>query len=109
MVLAASLEFSPLDREQRAGVLARADAELLTPVGLRTLSPDHQDYVPRYGGGVEERDRAYHQGTVWPWLLGFYVLMGIFEWLWQIPQTLRKKVRDGDAADETPVTESADK
>jgi CDP-diacylglycerol--serine O-phosphatidyltransferase len=43
------------------------------------------------------------------WLLGFYVLMGIFEWLWQIPQTLRKKIRDGDAADETPVTESADK
>ncbi|MCB9869192.1 MAG: glycogen debranching enzyme family protein [Planctomycetes bacterium] len=72
MVLAASLELSPLSRAQRAGVLARAETDLWTPRGLRTLAPDHPDYCPRYGGGPEERDRAYHQGTVWPWLLGCF-------------------------------------
>ncbi|MCZ6787373.1 MAG: glycogen debranching enzyme N-terminal domain-containing protein, partial [Planctomycetota bacterium] len=73
MVIAAALEWSPLDRAQRAAVVRRAEAELLTPRGLRTLSPRHPDYAPRYGGGIEERDAAYHQGTVWPWLLGFFV------------------------------------
>ncbi|MCZ6574560.1 MAG: glycogen debranching enzyme N-terminal domain-containing protein [Planctomycetota bacterium] len=73
MVIAAALEHSPLDREQRAAVVRRAEADLLTPRGLRTLAPDHPDYVGRYGGGTKERDAAYHQGTVWPWLLGFYV------------------------------------
>ncbi|MEW6542244.1 MAG: amylo-alpha-1,6-glucosidase [Nitrospirota bacterium] len=46
---------------------------LLTPVGLRTLAPGHPDYRPRYEGGVVERDGAYHQGTVWPFLLGPFV------------------------------------
>ena len=45
---------------------------LLTPCGLRTLSPDHRDYQGRYGGNTASRDRAYHQGTVWPWLLGHF-------------------------------------
>ena len=72
MVLAAALEFSPLSRNKRKRVLARVEQDLLTPVGLRTLAPDHPDYEPRYEGGPVERDRAYHQGTVWPWLLGFY-------------------------------------
>lgn len=72
MVIAASLEFSPLTRAQRAGVVERARGELLTPRGLRTLSPWHPDYRGRYGGDAEQRDRAYHQGTAWPWLLGFY-------------------------------------
>ncbi|MEW6073554.1 MAG: amylo-alpha-1,6-glucosidase [Planctomycetota bacterium] len=73
MVIAAALEQSPLTRAQRAGVVALARAELLTPRGLRTLSPRDPAYVPRYRGGPRERDEAYHQGTVWPWLLGFYV------------------------------------
>jgi predicted glycogen debranching enzyme len=72
MVLAAALEFSPLTRHKRAGVVERARFELLTRRGLRTLSPRDSEYVPRYDGGPDERDRAYHQGTVWPWLLGFY-------------------------------------
>ncbi|MCP3915315.1 MAG: hypothetical protein GY711_07150 [bacterium] len=72
MVIAAALEFSPLSTAERAGVVACARAELLTPRGLRTLSPSDSEYVPRYAGGPEERDGAYHQGTVWPWLLGFY-------------------------------------
>lgn len=45
---------------------------LLTPYGLRTLAPDAPAYVGRYGGTAHSRDAAYHQGTVWPWLLGHY-------------------------------------
>jgi len=73
MLLAAALEWSPLTTEQRAAVVDRARAELLTPAGLRTLSPRDPAYIGRYSGGTEERDRAYHQGTVWPWLAGAYV------------------------------------
>jgi predicted glycogen debranching enzyme len=73
MVLAASLEFTPLRPEQRADVVLRAERELLTPAGLRTLSPADPRYVGRYAGSMAERDRAYHQGTVWPWLIGPYV------------------------------------
>lgn len=52
--------------------LATIEARLLTPVGLRTLDPDDPDYHPHYGGNQAERDCAYHQGSVWPWLLGLY-------------------------------------
>jgi glycogen debranching enzyme len=72
MVIAASLEFSPLKKTQRAAVVELARAELLTPRGLRTLSPRDPDYRGRYEGNVRSRDAAYHQGTVWPWLLGPY-------------------------------------
>src|SRR5690606_26753537 len=44
-----------------------------TPAGLRSLAPGEPGYVPHYGGGQPERDRAYHQGTVWPWLTGAFV------------------------------------
>lgn len=73
MVIAAALPDSPLGKAQRRAVVDKACAELLTPRGLRTLSPRHKAYVGRYEGGPLERDAAYHQGTVWPWLLGFYV------------------------------------
>lgn len=73
MVLAAALELSPLSQDQRAGVVECAEHELLTPRGLRTLSPREAGYRGRYGGDVVARDAAYHQGTVWPWLLGFHV------------------------------------
>jgi predicted glycogen debranching enzyme len=73
MVIAAALASSPLDRPQRLAVVETAERELLVPLGLRTLSPRSPDYVGRYSGGPAERDRAYHQGTAWPWLLGFYV------------------------------------
>ncbi len=56
-----------------AGVVEVAERHLLTPLGLRTLSPEDPAYCPRYEGGVAERDAAYHQGTVWPWLLGPFV------------------------------------
>jgi predicted glycogen debranching enzyme len=73
MLVAAALSRSPLSSAQRRAVVAAARAELVTPVGLRTLSPQDPSYRGRYEGSGESRDRAYHQGTVWPWLAGFYV------------------------------------
>ncbi|MBM3986898.1 MAG: glycogen debranching protein [Planctomycetes bacterium] len=72
MVLAAALEFSPLSEAQRADIVVRSELELVTPRGLRTLGPRDRAYQGRYAGGPLERDRAYHQGTAWPWLLGFH-------------------------------------
>ncbi len=71
-ILAASLPFSPLDGHQRIGVVERVRKDLLTPFGLRTLSPRDPAYCGRYEGDQEHRDAAYHQGTVWPWLLGHF-------------------------------------
>jgi len=70
MVIAVSMPFSMLEGEQMKKVLEVADKELLTPRGLRTLSPRNPLYKGTYAGFQEERDQAYHQGTVWPWLLG---------------------------------------
>ncbi|MZP54125.1 MAG: amylo-alpha-1,6-glucosidase [Bacteroidales bacterium] len=70
MVIAVSLPYSMLSKEQMKSVLDIADKELVTPRGLRTLSPANQFYKGTYCGNQEERDRAYHQGTVWPWLYG---------------------------------------
>jgi predicted glycogen debranching enzyme len=70
MVIAVSLPFSMLDKEQMKKVLDVADKELVTIRGLRTLSPGNKYYEGTYHGSQEERDKAYHQGTVWPWLYG---------------------------------------
>ena len=73
MVIAAALRRSPLSVEQRARIVATASRVLRTPRGLRTLDPSSPHYRARYEGGQDQRDHAYHQGTVWPWLSGFYV------------------------------------
>jgi len=70
MVLAVSLPFSMLSAEEMKRVLDIADKELVTPRGLRTLSPSSPLYKGTYHGNQEERDNAYHNGTVWPWLYG---------------------------------------
>tara|TARA_R110002049_G_scaffold234002_1_gene407310 strand:- start:10532 stop:12496 length:1965 start_codon:yes stop_codon:yes gene_type:complete len=62
-----------LDDEKARRVVDAVEQRLLTPMGLRSLCPDHPDYQPRYEGGVLQRDGAYHQGTVWPWLIGSFV------------------------------------
>ncbi len=62
-----------LPAAEAIGVVAAAEAHLLTPLGLRTLAPGEPGYRARYAGGPAERDAAYHQGTVWPWLLGPFV------------------------------------
>jgi predicted glycogen debranching enzyme len=67
------LPFALLEGEAASGVVSVVDEKLLTPLGLRTLSPDDPAYRPRYQGGPLERDGAYHQGTVWPWLMGPFV------------------------------------
>jgi predicted glycogen debranching enzyme len=69
-IFAVSLHHSMLDDSRAASVVEVVRRELLTSVGLRTLSPGHPAYRPRYGGDVVSRDSAYHQGTVWPWLIG---------------------------------------
>jgi 4-alpha-glucanotransferase len=71
-ILAVSLCHSPLEPEQQKQVVEICSRELLTSHGLRSLSPRHKDYAHRYKGGVADRDGAYHQGTVWAWLLGHY-------------------------------------
>ena len=69
-IFAVSLPFSPLTPAQQAGVVRKVREHLLTPCGLRTLSPTDPAYRGLYRGNGAERDAAYHQGTVWPWLLG---------------------------------------
>lgn len=73
-VFAVSLPVSPLTREQGKGVVDALGRELLTSFGLRSLGPSELGYLGRYAGGPRERDSAYHQGTVWAWLLGPYAL-----------------------------------
>ena len=70
MLIAVSLPYSMLDKEEMKIILDLADKDLLTPRGLRTLSPKNKFYKGAYHGTQTERDNAYHQGTVWPWLLG---------------------------------------
>jgi len=70
MVIAVSLPYSMLDKEQMKKILDIADKDLVTPRGLRTLSPRNKFYKGIYQGDQKERDSAYHQGTVWPWLYG---------------------------------------
>lgn len=67
------LPFPVLEGERARRVVEAVEARLLTPLGLRSLAPDEPGYAPRYEGGVRERDSAYHQGTVWPWLMGPFV------------------------------------
>ena len=72
-VIACSLEYSPLTDEMKRGVLDIVGNMLVTPKGLRTLSPRNPLYEGRYEGDQATRDREYHQGTVWPWLIGPYI------------------------------------
>ncbi|MEQ1803511.1 MAG: amylo-alpha-1,6-glucosidase [Gammaproteobacteria bacterium] len=73
-ILAVALPSALLDEHQAAAVVAACQRELLTPMGLRTLSPRDPAYAGQYTGGPVQRDAAYHQGTVWPWLLGPFAL-----------------------------------
>ncbi len=73
-ILAASLAESPLSPPHQRRVVEACARELLTPYGLRTLSPHDPAYTGRYAGDARARDGAYHQGTVWPWLLGPFAL-----------------------------------
>jgi predicted glycogen debranching enzyme len=73
MIFVTSLPYSPVDEDIRKNVESVVKKELLTPRGLRTLTPKNPAYKGVYFGDQAERDLAYHQGTVWPWLLGHFV------------------------------------
>jgi glycogen debranching enzyme len=72
-IFAVSLNFSPLSIQQQQSVVEVVQNHLLTPYGLRTLSPDAADYKGEYTGSPRQRDEAYHQGTVWPYLIGLFI------------------------------------
>jgi predicted glycogen debranching enzyme len=72
-IFAVSLPHSMLSMERARAVVHKVQEQLLTPVGLRTLAASDPQYRGRYTGGPTERDGAYHQGTVWPWLLGAFI------------------------------------
>ena len=73
MIFPVAFDYSPLDQQQKKSVLDVCTRELLTPKGLRSLSPKSGGYNPIYVGPQVQRDYAYHQGTAWPWLGGFYM------------------------------------
>lgn len=73
MIFAVAFDYSPLSQDQKKQVLDICTRELLTPKGLRSLSPKSGGYNPVYVGPQSQRDYAYHQGTAWPWLGGFYM------------------------------------
>jgi len=73
-LLAVSLPHSPLPPEHQAAVVAVCGRQLLTSHGLRSLAPNDPAFVGHYGGDVRQRDGAYHQGTVWGWLIGPFVM-----------------------------------
>jgi glycogen debranching enzyme len=72
-LLAISLDHPVLDRPRWQPVVETTSKRLLTPVGLRSLAPGHPDYKAKYFGDLRARDAAYHQGTVWAWLIGPFV------------------------------------
>ncbi len=72
-VLALGLTFPVVDQERGIKILQVVEEKLLTPMGLRSLAPSNAGFRPVYAGGVASRDSAYHQGTVWPWLMGPFI------------------------------------
>ncbi len=72
-IIAAALEFTPVTKDMKKSIIDIVARYLLTPKGLRSLSPKDEKYNSCYEGNQNSRDSAYHQGTVWPWLLQFYV------------------------------------
>ena len=72
-IIAVSLPFSVLSPDKEKSIVEVVQRELLTPFGLRTLSKEHPEYQGYYAGDAYSRDSAYHQGTVWPWLIGPFV------------------------------------
>lgn len=95
-IYALSLSFPILEKEMGKSVLEIVDKQLYTPLGLRTLSPGHPDFRPVYGGNQWDRDTAYHQGTVWPFLLADYFKACIYVY-GETPEVLEKMKQSIDA------------
>lgn len=88
-IFAVSLPFPVLREDRFPEVVSRVQRCLLTPYGLRTLAPSAAEYRPLYDGGPSQRDGAYHQGTVWPWLLGAYG-EALLRTVWEKPEAVRQ-------------------
>ncbi len=73
MIFAVSLPYSPLTRDQKRSVIEVVVRDLVTPYGIRSLAPREPGYIGEYSGNPAKRDLSYHNGTVWPWLLGHFV------------------------------------
>ena len=73
MLFSVALDYSPLSKVEKKKILDICTRELVTPKGIRSLSPKSGGYNPLYEGSPHLRDLAYHQGTAWPWLMGFYL------------------------------------
>jgi glycogen debranching enzyme len=111
-IFAVALTHSPLEKDQQLAVVDTCQRKLLTRCGLRSLAPDELGYRGRYEGDLVQRDEAYHQGTVWGWLLGPFVvahyrvhhdaaqaaafLAPIFGQLWTATVGTLSEVFDGD-------------
>jgi glycogen debranching enzyme len=100
-IFAVSLPHALLETAARQAIVRVVERELLTDVGLRTLNRDDPDYKPHYQGPPAQRDAAYHQGTVWPWLLGPY-FDACFQAFGRVdaklaPPDLTAEIYDGDA------------
>ena len=87
-IFAVAVPYSPLDEDDQPFVVESVRNHLLTPYGLRSLSPRAAAYQGRYEGGPDQRDEAYHQGTVWPWLLGSYA-EALLKTAWDIDGAVR--------------------
>ena len=93
-VVAVSMDYSPITLEMKKSILDVVESELLTPRGLRTLSPKNEAYKGVYEGNHEKRNRACHQGSVWPWLLEHYA-KGVLDVHKKTGQNQVKKIFDG--------------
>jgi predicted glycogen debranching enzyme len=93
-VIAVSVDHSPLDSEMKKSILDVVQSELLTPRGLRSLSPKNEAYEGVCEGNQEMRDRAYHQGTAWPWILEHYAL-GVLDVHKKTGQSQVKRIYEG--------------
>jgi len=93
-VIATALYYTPLSKEMKKSILSLAMKDLLTPRGLRTLSPNNKNYVGNYEGNEHEREEAIHQGTIFPWLIGFFI-EGYLKLLQRSGLAFTKSIMDG--------------
>ncbi|HAM99408.1 MAG TPA: amylo-alpha-1,6-glucosidase [Marinilabiliales bacterium] len=86
-LLAAALPFSPLTKEQIKSITDLVSNQLMTPYGIRTLSPEDPEYSPKYKGNHEQREKSAYNGSVWPWLFAHYI-----DALWKINKSEAKRM-----------------
>ncbi len=104
-IFAVSLKHTMLDPERSLKVVNKVESELLTPVGLRSLSPNDANYVGVYAGSPRDRDAAYHQGTVWGWLIGPFI--DAYRRVHSADDRMEERVRDMMAGFRAHISEAS--